>query len=127
MTDEPLRVWLDDDLLDRKAPDGWVQVTTAWEAIKLLDTGNVVEMSLDHDLGDDAAYGHGIDVVNWLGEQQEVHNRPLWPEEGVILHTANAYGRHAMAKAIRADAGRRFQVIETRTAGNKPTFSFLSL
>ena len=34
-----LRVWLDDDLVDRAAPDGWMQVTTAREAIELLLTG----------------------------------------------------------------------------------------
>jgi hypothetical protein len=120
--DGQLRVWLDDDLVDRRAPEGWVQVTTAREAIELLDGGEVVELSLDHDLGDDELNGRGIDVVNWLGEQQEVHGRHLWPVQGITLHTANAYGRDAMARAIRADAGRRGRVIESRTAGGKPSF-----
>ncbi len=52
-----LRVWLDDDLVDRAAPPGWAQVVTAGEAIAMLDSGRVVELSLDHDLGDDELYG----------------------------------------------------------------------
>jgi hypothetical protein len=121
----PIRLWLDDDLVDRKAPDGWQQVTTAWAAIAWLETGNVVALSLDHDLGDDERFGRGIDVVNWLGEQQEVHNRPLWPKDGITLHTANPSGRDSMARAIRTDAGRRFRVVESRTAGSKPIFKVL--
>lgn len=116
---EPLRIWLDDDLVDRQAPEGWTQVTTAGQAISLLNTGRVVALSLDHDLGDDETCGRGIDVVNFLGESQEVHDRPLWPEEGITLHTANPYGRDAMARAIKADAGRRFRVLEERTRGGK--------
>jgi hypothetical protein len=118
----PIRLWLDDDLVDRKPPEGWLQVTTAWAAIEWLDCGVVVALSLDHDLGDDRRFGRGIDVINWLGEQQEVHDRPLWPEEGITLHTANPYGRNAMARAIKADAGRRFRVAEYRTPYNQPVF-----
>jgi hypothetical protein len=121
----PIRLWVDDDIVDRKAPEGWVQATTAWDAIAWLATGNVVALSLDHDLGDDRRFGRGIDVVNWLGEEQEVHDRPLWPEEGITLHTANPYGRDAMARAILRDAGRRFQVAEDRTPSNKPLFRMI--
>lgn len=117
-------MWLDDDLVDREAPEGWVHVTTSRAAIALLETGRVVELSLDHDLGDDRLFGRGIDVPNWLGEQQEIHDRPLWPRDGITLHTANPYGRDAMARAIKADAGRRFEVIESRTPGAKPRFTF---
>lgn len=123
-TPRPLRVWLDDDLVDRKAPHGWVHVETAWQAIELLDTGRVVELSLDHDLADDRLNGRGIHVVNWLGEQQEVHARMLWPEDGITIHSANPSGRDGMARAIRADAGRRQRVIESRTPGGKPHFKF---
>ena len=122
-----MRVWLDDDLVHRQAPEGWIQATTVPEVIELLDTGGVVELSLDYDLGDDRLHGRGIDVINWLGEQQEVHGRSLWPGDGITLHTANAYGRDMMAKAIRADAGRRLRVVESRTPGNKPVFRFEDL
>ena len=119
-----LRVWLDDDLEDRKAPDGWVHAQTAAEAIELLETGRVVELSLDHDLGDDERAGRGIDVVNFLAEQQIAHGRNLWPRDGIRIHSANAYGRDAMVKAIKADAGRVFRVIEERTPGNQPVLRF---
>src|SRR5829696_3463438 len=82
-TPPSLRVWLDDDLVDRAAPEGWIHVQTAWAAIELLDTGRVIELSLDHDLGDDEAFGRGVDVVDWLGEQQEIHGRLLWPRDGI--------------------------------------------
>jgi hypothetical protein len=44
-----MRVWLDDR---RPPPDGeWAWVKTPEEAIELLATGEVSEISLDHDLG----------------------------------------------------------------------------
>ena len=61
-----LRVWLDDLLEDRAAPDGWIHVTTAPAAIALLQTGRVVELSLDHDLGDDEVAGKGVHVVDYI-------------------------------------------------------------
>ena len=45
-----LRVWLDDDLVDRAAPEGWIHLISAREVAFLLLTGRVVELSLDHDL-----------------------------------------------------------------------------
>lgn len=110
-----MRVWLDDDLEDRPAPAGWMAATTAWACILLLSTGRVVELSLDHDLGDDEVCGRGIDVINWLAEQQEIHGRVLWPGDGITLHTANSSGRDTMVRAIRADAGRRLNVTEHLT------------
>lgn len=44
-----LKIWLDDM---RPAPDGWRWVRTVEEAIELMSSGEVVEASLDHDLGD---------------------------------------------------------------------------
>ena len=54
-----------------------MHVATAHEAIELLDGGNVVELSLDHDLGGDEEFGKGIDVVHWLCAQQEEQERIL--------------------------------------------------
>lgn len=45
-----MKVYLDDE---RAAPDGWTRVYWPEEAIELLKTGAVHEISLDHDLGDD--------------------------------------------------------------------------
>ena len=42
-----MKVYLDDV---RQAPEGWVRTYTVAETIELLKTGEVVELSLDHDL-----------------------------------------------------------------------------
>lgn len=122
--DDELRLWLDDDLVDRAAPDGWVHVTTAKEAIDVLDTGKVVEMSLDHDLGDDKVYGRGIDVVIWIAEQQEVNGRTLWPRDGLIIHSANAAGRDAMLQVAENYASKVMRVHRSWTPGGKPKLLF---
>lgn len=119
-----IRLWLDDDLVDRAAPTGWTHVTTAQEAIDLLDTGKVVEASLDHDLGDDEQFGRGIDVVDWLAEQQEVRGRLLWPRDGITIHSANPAGRTAMTRTIERYASKRTQVRRSLTSGGKPRLTF---
>src|SRR5262249_24467714 len=98
---DQIRVWLDDDLVDRQAPDGWTQGTTGWDAIELLKAGTVVELSLDHDLSDGERFGRGTDVVDFIAAEQEMHGRDLWPRDGISLHTANPAGREAMARTIR--------------------------
>ena len=49
-----MKVYLDDL---RPVPDGWVLAKTASEAIGLLTTRTVTDLSLDHDLG---CCGQGI-------------------------------------------------------------------
>ena len=61
-----IRVFLDDDV--REAPAGWTRAYTAREAIALLEAGGVVEISLDHDLGDEATCGTGYEVACWIEE-----------------------------------------------------------
>lgn len=46
-----MKVFLNDE---RSTPDGWVRTFWPEEVIALLQTGEVTELSLDHDLGDDA-------------------------------------------------------------------------
>ena len=53
----PMRVFLDDE---RATPPGWVRTYWPDEVITLLKTGDVVELSLDHDLGD---YLRGTEVL----------------------------------------------------------------
>ena len=118
-----VRLWLDDDLTDRAAPEGWRHVTTAWEAIRVLDRGGVVELSLDHDPGDDEARRRGIDVVDWLCEQQEARGRWLWPRDGISIHGANPAGREQMGRAIHRYAGKLRRVRET-TEGGQWRFRF---
>ncbi len=45
-----MKVYLDDE---RTTPEGWYRVYWPDEAIELLKTGTVTNISLDHDLGDD--------------------------------------------------------------------------
>lgn len=125
-----MRVWLDDDLIDRAAPEGegWIHVTTAWEAIDLLDTGQVTELSLDNDLGDDrpreeGGAGQGKAVVDFICEQQVLHGRDLWPRDGIRLHTANATARDQMARAIQRYAG-QLHTVRRRIVAGQPRFTF---
>lgn len=68
-----MRVFLDDE---RDTPEGWVRVYWPDEAIALLESGKVSEMSLDHDLGDDKR-GTGYDVVLWVEDQTTEDLSPL--------------------------------------------------
>ena len=90
----PIRVWLDDV---RDAPDGWTRVFTAHEAISLLEAGGVVEISLDHDLGDDERHGTGYTVACWI--EEAVATRGFEPPT-IKIHSANSVGRERMQRAI---------------------------
>ncbi len=90
-----MRVFLDDE---RAAPAGWVRVRWPEEAIALLAQGGVVEVSLDHDLGDDA-HGTGYDVLLWIEEQ--VACAGFLPP-AMRVHSANPAGRARMEAAIAA-------------------------
>jgi hypothetical protein len=118
-----LRVWLDDDLVDRRAVDGWVHLVTAREVCFALLTGRVVELSLDHDLSDDRRFGKGRQVIDFIEEQQEVHGRSLWPRDGIRIHTANPAGRKQMAETIRSRASKHLEVEES-VEGGQPRFRF---
>jgi len=57
-----MKVFLDDE---RPTPTGWIRAYWPDEVIALLNTGQVEELSLDHDLGDDHR-GTGYDVILWI-------------------------------------------------------------
>jgi hypothetical protein len=59
-----MKFFLDDE---RATPVDWVLVYWPDESVALLQTGQVTEISLHHDLGDDAR-GTGYDVVLWIEE-----------------------------------------------------------
>jgi hypothetical protein len=87
-----MKVFLDDE---RSTPDGWCRVFWPSEAIGLLESGVVDEISLDHDLGDDSS-GTGCDVI-------------LWIEEAVALRAFDASeNRRSFSKCVsrREDARR---------------------
>jgi len=89
-----MRVWLDDE---RPAPPGWTHVHWPDEAIRLLERGQVVEISLDHDLGDDRR-GTGYDVILWLEEQVYLHG---FEPPDIKVHSANTSARKKMEQGIR--------------------------
>jgi hypothetical protein len=103
--DAPLKVWLDDVLDEpaRRPPEGWVGVKTPAEAIELLKTGRVVELSLDHDLGvfdENGREETGYDVLLWIEEQVAVHG--FIPPSVMKAHSSNSSAHDKMLRAIGA-------------------------
>lgn len=90
-----MKVFLDDE---RPTPEGWVRVYWPSEAIALLETGHVTEISLDHDLGDDAK-GTGYDVVLWI--EEAVRLRGFVPPR-MQAHSANTAARQRMEAGFEA-------------------------
>lgn len=64
----------------------------------LLQTGQVTELSLDHDLGDDE-HGTGYDVVLWI--EEAVALRGFMPPK-ILVHSANSSARQKMFAGIQA-------------------------
>ncbi|HOY70215.1 MAG TPA: hypothetical protein PL131_11285 [Methylotenera sp.] len=94
-----MKVYLDDE---RTTPQGWVRTYWPDEVIALLETGEVQELSLDHDLGDDER-GTGYDVVLWI--EEAVMTRGFKPPK-IMVHSANSSARIKMQAGI--DAIERF-------------------
>ena len=90
-----MKVYLDDE---RATPEGWVRVFWPDEAIALLQSGAVTEISLDHDLGDDER-GTGYDVVLWI--EEAVMTRDFVPPK-MAVHSANSSARQKMELGIEA-------------------------
>lgn len=90
-----MKLYLDDE---RNTPEGWVRVYWPDEAIALLVTGEVVEISLDHDLGDDER-GTGYDVVLWIEEAVVLHG---FTPPAMFVHSANSSAREKMEAGIAA-------------------------
>lgn len=90
-----MKVYLDDE---RPAPIGWTRVYWPEEAIALLEAGQVSEISLDHDLGDDER-GTGYNVLLWI--EEAVATRGFRPPK-MRVHSANSSARQKMEAAIRS-------------------------
>jgi hypothetical protein len=99
----PLRVFVDDDLEHRRPRgDDWIRVATASEAIVLLETGRVVALSLDHDLGSEETLT-GYDIVLHLEERLRQDGVDLWPTEMIEVHSGNVVGAMKIARGIDAN------------------------
>lgn len=88
-----MRLYVDDM---RQAPEGWVSVKTAQEAIEILKTGAVEELSLDHDLGAEEN-GTGYNVLLWI--EAAVGERGFVPPI-LHIHTANPPAHDKMTQAL---------------------------
>lgn len=106
-----MKIWLD-DTRDPNSPDeglamqaymrgrpesdalGWTWIRIAADAISLLSTVDVEEISLDHDLGDTAVVGNGNEVLVWL-EEAVFTNDDYWPP-AIHVHSANQAARQRM-------------------------------
>lgn len=87
------KLWLDDE---RPSPLGWAHARTARQAIDILDTCTVTEVSLDHDLGD--GQGSGYEVACWIEKAAKFGQIPRlrWS-----VHSANPVGKARMEQALR--------------------------
>src|SRR3990167_2628476 len=87
----------------------WLTVRTAKEAFEILKQGNVVDLSLDHDLGMEIittfaggqyteAYNDttptGYDLCKWMVENN------VWPSGNIYIHSSNPVGRDNMKQLI---------------------------
>ena len=88
-----MKVFLDDL---RQTPEGWTHVYWPDEAIALLKTGKVDEISLDHDLGDDER-GTGYDIILWI--EEAVATEGFVPPK-ISVHSANSAARARMESGI---------------------------
>ncbi|WMS87041.1 cyclic-phosphate processing receiver domain-containing protein [Pleionea litopenaei] len=90
-----MKLFLDDV---RPAPAGWKGVRWPQEAISLLMTGSVTDLSLDHDLGNDQK-GTGYDVIVWL--EKAVVEYGLIPPS-IRIHSSNGPARKRMEQGVRS-------------------------
>ncbi len=88
-----LKLYLDDQ---RPAPSGWTLAKTADDAIEILRTGDVAELSLDYDLGD-PIHGTGLQVLDWL-ESALADGRIRMPQ--LSAHSGSLIGRRRLEAQI---------------------------
>jgi hypothetical protein len=75
-----MKIFLDDE---RLAPTDWLQARWPDEIISYLAKSMVTDISLDHDLGDDAR-GTGYDVLLWI--EQAIVDTGFQPPK-INVHT----------------------------------------
>lgn len=88
-----MKIYLDDE---RKTPDGYTRCYWPEEVIEWIKKGNVTEVSLDHDLGDDD-HGTEYDALLWIEEQVAVAG--MIPPK-MYVHSSNSSAKHKMYLAI---------------------------
>ena len=97
-----IKLWVDDI---RKAPDGWHWAKTATEAIRILATQVVTEISIDHDISHKVAVGNvsrpypcpeTFESVAWFVRQ--LLFGPSTQLTRITIHTANGPAGDRMMK-----------------------------
>jgi hypothetical protein len=93
--DSKMKIYLDDV---RKAPEGWIGVTTAHEAYNWICKGIVSHISLDHDLGEKVASGY--DLTKWITRDffEKKLKASQIPE--FSFHSMNPVGRENMIRQV---------------------------
>lgn len=71
--------------------EGWTVARSSSEAIEILRGGDVVQCSLDHDLGGDDT---GYIVICWMEENN------VFPVDGIFVHSANPVGKARIQSVI---------------------------
>lgn len=100
-----MKIWLDDM---RPAPEGWVHVKTAAEAIELLETEEVEAISLDNDLGDSEPEGYT--VADYI--EARIAFRLVASPKEIGIHTGNPVARKRMEQTVASI--RRFEAVLKR-------------
>lgn len=90
-----MKIFLDDE---RPTPNGWVRCFWPQAVIDILQTNDVEEISLDHDLGNDEI-GTGYDVLTWIEEQVVLHQ---YHAPRIRVHSSNPAARQRMEQAIQS-------------------------
>ena len=76
----------------------WIWIKTAQEAIALLESEQVDEISLDFDLGDPDEVGDGNHVAVWIEEKTFSDDQYIPPT--IHVHSSNISGRPRLEAAI---------------------------
>lgn len=89
-----MKIWLDDI---RPAPEGYTWCKSVNKAKDLIENNStIVELNLDHDLGDYAKDGgDGIKLLDWLEETERSFS--------IHIHSMNPVGVTNMRRIIKAN------------------------
>lgn len=101
----PIKLWLDDERLPPYEVtcfsgfvSEWLWVKKAQDAIAWLQTGLVVQISFDHDLGPKEHYGDGYEVAKWIEERAYFSKMPRLKWD---VHSGNPVGRDNIRAAMK--------------------------
>ena len=96
-----MKLYVDDV---RPTPPGFdVRAETAQQAIYVLQTMDVTEISLDHDLGPPEA-GTGYEIACWI--EKAAYEKRIKPLSRMSIHSANPVGVANIQRAL--DNARRY-------------------